>query len=212
MRRHSAEALERRAACAPARGGGNPLAVARQHAPRLRGPHLAARMRRTPQEGRSRIGQERSAQPNRHAETGAASAEAIMITIPPTVPPLPRDDVYSRHLPAGAAFAWLRAGWRDLIVRPGLSLLYGLAVFLASLAVVGGCSCSGGITSCFRRSPASWWSVRFWPSGSTRRAAHRSGRAGDAEPLSSSRPSPASRSCSSARSCAAWCCSGCAPR
>ena len=61
-----------------------------------------------------------------------------MITIPPTVPPLPRADVYGRHLPASAAFGWLRAGWRDLTVRPGLSLLYGLAVFLASLAVVGG--------------------------------------------------------------------------
>jgi uncharacterized membrane protein len=61
-----------------------------------------------------------------------------VITIPPTVPPLPRADVYSRHLPTGAAFAWLRAGWRDLTVRPALSLLYGLAVFLASLAVVGG--------------------------------------------------------------------------
>ena len=61
-----------------------------------------------------------------------------MITIPPTVPPLPRADVYGRHLPASAAFGWLRAGWRDLTVQPGLSLLYGLAVFLASLAVVGG--------------------------------------------------------------------------
>lgn len=61
-----------------------------------------------------------------------------MITIPPTVPPLPRADVYGRHLPASAAFGWLRAGWRDLSVRPDLSLLYGLALFLASLAVVGG--------------------------------------------------------------------------
>ena len=61
-----------------------------------------------------------------------------MITIPPTVPPLPRADIYGRHLPASAAFGWLRAGWRDLTVQPGLSLLYGLAVFLASLAVVGG--------------------------------------------------------------------------
>ncbi len=61
-----------------------------------------------------------------------------MITIPPTVPPLPRADVYGRHLPASTAFGWLRAGWRDLTVQPGLSLLYGLAVFLASLAVVGG--------------------------------------------------------------------------
>jgi uncharacterized membrane protein len=61
-----------------------------------------------------------------------------MITIPPTVPPLPRADVYGRDLPTSAAFGWLREGWRDLTLRPGLSLLYGLAVFLASLAVVGG--------------------------------------------------------------------------
>jgi uncharacterized membrane protein len=61
-----------------------------------------------------------------------------MITIPPTVPPLPRADVYGRDLPASAAFGWLREGWRDLTLQPGLSLLYGLAVFLASLAVVGG--------------------------------------------------------------------------
>ncbi|HLT01096.1 MAG TPA: DUF2189 domain-containing protein [Geminicoccaceae bacterium] len=61
-----------------------------------------------------------------------------MITIPPTVPPLPRENVYGRDLPADAPFAWLRAGWRDLVTRPGLSLAYGLAVFLASLAVVGG--------------------------------------------------------------------------
>lgn len=43
-----------------------------------------------------------------------------------------------RHLPANAAFGWLRAGWRDFKVNPGASLLYGLVVFAVSLAIVWG--------------------------------------------------------------------------
>lgn len=43
-----------------------------------------------------------------------------------------------RNLPAGAAFAWLKAGWRDLFTQPGPSLFYGLAVFAVSLAIVWG--------------------------------------------------------------------------
>src|SRR6478735_627138 len=41
-----------------------------------------------------------------------------------------RNPARQRHLPAQAALDWLRAGWRDLLVRPGLSLAYGVAVFL----------------------------------------------------------------------------------
>ncbi len=41
-----------------------------------------------------------------------------------------------RNLPASAAFGWLRAGWRDLCIRPGPSLAYGIAVFAVSLAIV----------------------------------------------------------------------------
>lgn len=41
-----------------------------------------------------------------------------------------------RHLPASAAFDWLRAGWRDLMKQPGPSLAYGFGVFLVSLAIV----------------------------------------------------------------------------
>jgi uncharacterized membrane protein len=41
-----------------------------------------------------------------------------------------------RNLPAAAALGWLQAGWRDLLVQPGLSLAYGLAVFAISLAIV----------------------------------------------------------------------------
>lgn len=41
-----------------------------------------------------------------------------------------------RHLPAGAAFGWLAAGWRDLMIRPGLSLAYGSAVFVVSVVLI----------------------------------------------------------------------------
>lgn len=41
-----------------------------------------------------------------------------------------------RHLPAKAAFGWLRAGWRDLTTQPALSLAYGAAVFVVT-AVLG---------------------------------------------------------------------------
>ncbi|MGE0279149.1 MAG: DUF2189 domain-containing protein [Rhizobiaceae bacterium] len=45
-------------------------------------------------------------------------------------------DMRRRHLPAVAAFDWLRAGWRDLIDRPGPSLAYGFAVFVVSLIII----------------------------------------------------------------------------
>ncbi len=41
-----------------------------------------------------------------------------------------------RNLPASAAFGWLRAGWRDLCTHPWPSLVYGIAVFAVSLAIV----------------------------------------------------------------------------
>lgn len=61
-----------------------------------------------------------------------------MVTIPKTVPPLPRGRSYSRDLPVTTAFDWLREGWRDFRVKPGSSLFYGLAVFVVSMAVVVG--------------------------------------------------------------------------
>lgn len=59
-------------------------------------------------------------------------------TIPPVVPPLAVDNPYARHLPAGAAFGWLRAGWRDLMINPGFGLVRGVIVFLISAAIVAG--------------------------------------------------------------------------
>jgi uncharacterized membrane protein len=50
--------------------------------------------------------------------------------------PRPYIERNRRNLPASAALGWLEAGWRDLLVRPGLSLAYGLAVFAISLAIV----------------------------------------------------------------------------
>lgn len=61
-----------------------------------------------------------------------------MTTIPPVVPPLPIEQRYARDLASGAAFGWLRDGWRDLAINPGPSLLYGLFVFLLSTGIVAG--------------------------------------------------------------------------
>ena len=59
-----------------------------------------------------------------------------MTTIPPVVPPLPVKSRFARDLPMGAAFGWLRAGWRDLTTMPVPSLLYGLLVVLLSTFVL----------------------------------------------------------------------------
>jgi uncharacterized membrane protein len=61
-----------------------------------------------------------------------------MITIPSVVPPLPREQSLNRNLPREAAFEWLMAGLGDLKHKPELSLVYGFAVFLASVLVVSG--------------------------------------------------------------------------
>ena len=47
-----------------------------------------------------------------------------------------RNPELQRHLPVGAAFGWLSAGWRDLMIRPDLSLVYGLAVFVVSVVFI----------------------------------------------------------------------------
>jgi uncharacterized membrane protein len=61
-----------------------------------------------------------------------------MPTIPAVMPPLPRDKTLNRgHAPA-TAFQWLNAGWRDLLIQPAASLIYGVIVFLISAAIVGG--------------------------------------------------------------------------
>src|SRR5690349_24370674 len=47
-----------------------------------------------------------------------------------------RDPWLQRNLPIGAAFGWLRAGWRDLLASPGPSLAYGVLVFAVSVLFV----------------------------------------------------------------------------
>lgn len=61
-----------------------------------------------------------------------------MRTIPAVVPPLERESRFDRHLPRGAGFAWLAAGWSDLKAVPAPSLVYGLAIFLVSIGIVVG--------------------------------------------------------------------------
>ena len=51
---------------------------------------------------------------------------------------IPLAEQRRRHLPSSAAFGWLSAGWRDLWHNPLPSLLYGLSVFLLSLAITWG--------------------------------------------------------------------------
>lgn len=47
-----------------------------------------------------------------------------------------RNVKWQRDLPSGAAFRWLGRGWRDLWTNPVPSLLYGIAVFVASLVFI----------------------------------------------------------------------------
>jgi len=55
--------------------------------------------------------------------------------IPTVLPPLPRDRGNRGYAPS-MALEWLAAGWRDFRTQPGLSLVYGLGVFVVSLVVV----------------------------------------------------------------------------
>lgn len=59
-----------------------------------------------------------------------------MIRIPKTVPPLPPEVSFARHLDRSAAFGWLKAGWQDMMTHSAASLAYGFLVFILSLLVV----------------------------------------------------------------------------
>ena len=43
-----------------------------------------------------------------------------------------RNPAWQRHLPPQAAVDWLREGWHDFMIQPGLSLAYGIVVFLVT--------------------------------------------------------------------------------
>lgn len=57
--------------------------------------------------------------------------------LPAVEVPIRPPSSFARHLPAGAAFSWMAAGWRDLRATPLPSLGYGLAVLAASVLVIG---------------------------------------------------------------------------
>jgi uncharacterized membrane protein len=61
-----------------------------------------------------------------------------MGTLDQTQVVVPLSEQRRRHLPARTAFDWLAAGWRDLLIKPGPSLAYGLAVFAVSMVIVWG--------------------------------------------------------------------------
>jgi len=60
------------------------------------------------------------------------------MTLPAVAPPLPHENRWSRNLAPGAAFGWLKQGWRDFCTNPLSSLCYGLLIFILSLVIVGG--------------------------------------------------------------------------
>ncbi len=59
-----------------------------------------------------------------------------MTIIPAIVPPLPRKERWKRGIAPATALTWLKQGWDDLTVQPGLSIAYGVMVFLISAAIV----------------------------------------------------------------------------
>ena len=61
-----------------------------------------------------------------------------MTIIPTVLPPLRPKNRWHRLLSPSDAFTWLAKGWQDLTVHPMTSLCYGLLIFLASVAIVGG--------------------------------------------------------------------------
>lgn len=61
-----------------------------------------------------------------------------MIVIPAVVPPLPRENRWSRNLPPDAALDWLAQGWNDFRTVPGPSIAYGILIFLLSAVIING--------------------------------------------------------------------------
>lgn len=62
----------------------------------------------------------------------------MKVTIPAVMAPLRPDRGLNRHYPPSVALQWLKAGWHDLLQQPGLSLIYGLGIFVVSAAIVVG--------------------------------------------------------------------------
>jgi uncharacterized membrane protein len=61
-----------------------------------------------------------------------------MTMIPSVAPPLQTPNRWARPLTSADPLKWLAQGWRDFMVRPAMSLAYGLLIFLISVGFVGG--------------------------------------------------------------------------
>jgi uncharacterized membrane protein len=59
-----------------------------------------------------------------------------MTIIPSVSPPLPTKNRWARKLTTGDPFKWLTLGYRDFVNQPAMSLVYGLLIFLVSVALV----------------------------------------------------------------------------
>jgi uncharacterized membrane protein len=59
-----------------------------------------------------------------------------MTIIPSVSPPLPTRNRWARNLTTADPFKWLTLGYRDFVNQPAMSLVYGLLIFLVSVALV----------------------------------------------------------------------------
>jgi uncharacterized membrane protein len=66
-----------------------------------------------------------------------------MTTIPSVSPPAPTKNRWSRSLGSGDPAKWLAQGWSDFTNQPAISIVYGLIIFLISVAFVGTLIASG---------------------------------------------------------------------
>jgi len=66
-----------------------------------------------------------------------------MTIIPSVSPPLPTNNRWVRALSTSDPFKWLAQGWRDFTTQPAMSIVYGLLIFLISVAFVGTLIASG---------------------------------------------------------------------
>ena len=61
-----------------------------------------------------------------------------MTMIPSVAPPLPTRNQWTRPLTSADPFKWLAQGWRDFMIEPAMSVVYGLLIFLISVVFIGG--------------------------------------------------------------------------
>src|SRR5262249_43935674 len=67
----------------------------------------------------------------------------VMTILPSVSPPLPTNNRWARVLSTRDPLKWLAQGWHVFTVQPALSIVYGLLIFLISIAFVGTLIASG---------------------------------------------------------------------